>query len=122
MFKSSDRSPQVLVYYEYAFDVDLGYDTKGLADWANGGSASDLINGLYLTDRDAVGRDKPEAMLNFELLAAGGGGGIGLPVGVKIIEAEANAVIRSEDQDGNHRPLTLDLRGGDSEGKVASRR
>ncbi|MEM9827421.1 MAG: calcium-binding protein, partial [Planctomycetota bacterium] len=110
-------SAQLEASYEYAFDVDLGYDTKGLVEFANGGPASSLINGLFLTGHDEAGRDKPEAMLDFNL-DVGGGGGINLPVGVKIVEAEARAHIRTEDQSGNRRPLTLNLRGGDSEGKV----
>jgi Ca2+-binding RTX toxin-like protein len=71
------------------FDLDFGYDTRGLKQYAAGGFANPLaaLNGLYLSDHLVNGEDLPEvtlaAMIEIGIAAGiwpveiGGGGNIG---------------------------------------------
>jgi Ca2+-binding RTX toxin-like protein len=72
-----------------SFDLDFGYDTRGLKQYAAGSFANPLLalNGLYLSDNLVNGQDLPEitlaAMIEIGIAAGiwpveiGGGGNIG---------------------------------------------
>ncbi|RUT03993.1 hypothetical protein DSM106972_049070 [Dulcicalothrix desertica PCC 7102] len=70
-------------------DLAFGYDTKGLRDFSKSGDATDIFNGIYVSDRanaDGTGDDIAEvkfnvgleasAELNVKVVSAGVGGGI----------------------------------------------
>ena len=67
-------------------NLDFGFDTFGLNQLRNGGSASDIFRGFYISDHRTGGNDLPEltlsaslqafAELNLVLARAGVGGGL----------------------------------------------
>jgi Ca2+-binding RTX toxin-like protein len=73
----------------FQFNLNFGYDTQGLKDFANNGfkvsSITDLLNGLYLGDLNANGDDINEAQID-----------VGLDVGLKLSAIVAKAVIDGE--------------------------
>lgn len=51
--------------YEGGFNLVMGYDTKGLREFADSGDSAKLTDGFYLSDNvDAAGIDHPEVYLN----------------------------------------------------------
>ncbi|WP_149497533.1 right-handed parallel beta-helix repeat-containing protein [Roseiconus lacunae] len=103
--------------YEYLFDVDLAYDTRGLREIIDSGRPADLLNGLYLTDFDDSGNDKIEVELGFSYKIRGGYG-VDFANIVELVDASASGRLRTLDSDGTPGTLKLDLRDIDEDGKV----
>jgi Ca2+-binding RTX toxin-like protein len=94
--------------FEFATDFSLGYDARGIRQAMAGGlsagaMASKMLNGVFLGDVDAAGRDKPELTFTATI-------GAGAELNVVVAKAGVDAGVRGT--------LGANLKDNNDDGKV----
>lgn len=94
--------------FEFATDFSLGYDTRGIRQAMAGGlsagaMAAKMLNGVFLGDVDADGRDKPEMTFTATI-------GAGAELNVVVAKAGVDAGVRGT--------LGANLKDNNDDGKV----
>lgn len=94
--------------FEFATDFSLGYDARGIRQAMAGGlsagaMASKMLNGVFLGDVDAAGRDKPELTFTATI-------GAGAELNVVVAKAGVDAGVRGT--------LGANLKDNNGDGKV----